>query len=139
MNDLSHEIESKGGDGFELRKPYEHLRRLRIPKTSETRIQPNTKYLELVAYHLGLTGAKTRPNIGKLTHRTTMDAQLYRPCVGALTYYVLDRVDAQLVSKHFWIVYESPNHCGDESVAEVECSMRTSSCESRVLIQSQWS
>ena len=74
MNDLSHEIGSKGGDGFEFGKPYEHLRRLRIPKTSETRIQPDTKYLEPVAHHLGLTCAKTRPNIGFLTHRATMDA-----------------------------------------------------------------
>ena len=51
------------------------------------------------------TGAKTGPTPGVLSHRTTMDAtplltaddtRLYRSCVGALMYYVLDRADAQL-------------------------------------------
>ena len=73
--------------------------------TDETRIQPNTKYLESVAYQVGLTGVKTRPTPGVLTHRATIDAtlsltaddaRLYRSCVGALMYYVLDRADAQL-------------------------------------------
>ena len=63
------------------------------------------KYLESIAYQLGLTGAKARLTPGVLTHRATMDAtpplttddtRLYRSCVGALMYYVLDRADAQL-------------------------------------------
>ena len=61
--------------------------------------------LEFVASQLGLTGAKTRPTPGVLTHRATMDAthlltadvtRLCRSCVGALVYHVLDRADAQL-------------------------------------------
>ena len=110
INDLSREIEFKSSDGFELRKPYEHLKRLRIPMTDETRIQLDTKYLESVAYQLELTCAKTRPTPGVLTHRAKVDAtllltaddtRLYRSCVGALMYYVLDRADAQLeVSTH---------------------------------------
>ena len=59
--ELSREIEFKGSDGFEMEKPYEHLKRLRTPMTDETRIQPNAKCLESVAYQLGLTGAQTRP------------------------------------------------------------------------------
>ena len=63
------------------------------------------KHLEFVANHLGLTGAKTRPTPGVLSHRATLDAtpllsagdaRLYRSCVGALLNYVLDRADAQL-------------------------------------------
>ena len=73
--------------------------------TGETRTQPNPKHLEFVANQLGLTGAKTRPTPGVLSHRATMDAtplltaddaRLYRSCVGALMCYVLDRADAQL-------------------------------------------
>ena len=73
--------------------------------TGETRMQPNPKYLESVANQLGLTCAKTRPTPGVLSHRATMDAtllltaddtRLYRSCVGAHMYYVLDRADAQL-------------------------------------------
>ena len=55
-------------------KPCEHLKRLRIPMTDGTRIQPNAKYLESVAYQLGLTDATRRPTRGVLTHRATMDA-----------------------------------------------------------------
>ena len=84
---------------------YEHLKRLRLPMAGETRTQPNPKHLEFVANQLGLTGAKTRPTPGVLSHRATMDAtpvltaddaRLYRSCVGALMCYVLDRADAQL-------------------------------------------
>ena len=74
MTFLSREIEFKGGNGCELGKPYEHRKRLRIPMTDETRVQPNTTKLESVAYQLGLTGAKTRPTPGVLTHRATVDA-----------------------------------------------------------------
>ena len=52
INDLSREIESKGGDGCELGKPYEHPKRLRRPMTEETRTEPNTRCLESVAYQL---------------------------------------------------------------------------------------
>ena len=61
--------------------------------------------MESVAYQLELTSAKTRATPGVLTHRETMDdtpllttddTRLYRSCVGALMYYVLDRADAQL-------------------------------------------
>ena len=50
-------------------------------------------------------GAKTRPTPHELTHRATVDAtplltaddtRLYRSCVGALMYHVLDRADARL-------------------------------------------
>ena len=91
IRDLSREIEFKGGDGCELGKPYEYLKRLRIPMTDETRIQPNAQYLESVAHQLGLTGAKTRPTPGVLSHRATMvasplltpdDTRLYR-CWGS--------------------------------------------------------
>ena len=104
INDLSREIDSKGGDGCEFGKPYEHPKRLRRPMTEETRTEPNTKCLESVAYQSGLTGAKTRPTPGVLTHRATMDAtlplpaddtHLYRSC-GALIFYVLDRADGRL-------------------------------------------
>ena len=104
ISDLSREIEFKGGDGCEMGKPHEHFKRLRIPMTDETRIQPNTKYLGSVA-HVGLPGVETRPTPGVLTHRSTIDAtlllttddtRLYRSCVGALMYYVSDRADAQL-------------------------------------------
>ena len=47
-------------------EPYEHLKRLRIPMTDETRIQPNAKYLASVANQLRLTGA----------NRATRDAAL---------------------------------------------------------------
>ena len=69
------------------------------------RIQPNPTHLKFVASQLGLTGAKTRPTPGVLSHRATLDAtplltaddaRVYRSCVGALMYYVLDRADAQL-------------------------------------------
>ena len=60
-------------------------------------------YLESVANQLGLTGAKTRPTPGELTHRAAMDAapplttdDTRRSCVGALICDVLDRADAQL-------------------------------------------
>ena len=106
IKDLSHEIEFKASDGCELGKPYEHLKRLRMPMTDETRIQPNTKYLEAVSYHLGLTGAMTTDAwCIVMTHRPTMDAtplltandiRLYRSFVGAFMYYMLNRADAQL-------------------------------------------
>ena len=76
-----------------------------LPMTGETRIQPNPKHLEFVANLLGPTSAKTKPTPGVLSHRSTMDAtlfltaddvRLYRSCVGALMYYVLDRADPQL-------------------------------------------
>ena len=104
VKDLAREINFKEVDRCELEKPYEDLKRLRIPMTEETRIQPNPKYLKSVANRLGLTCAK-RPTPGVLTHRATMDAtplltaddtRLYGSCVGALKYYVLDRADAQL-------------------------------------------
>ena len=126
IRDLSREIEFRRGDGCESGKPHEHLKRLRIPMTDETRKQPNAKYLESVANRLGLTGAKTRPTPGVLTHCATMDAtllltthdtRLYRSCVGALMYHVLDRADAA-GSQHFRIVSESPHHWSDGSVAE---------------------
>ena len=91
-NYLSREIEFRGGDGSEVAKPCEHLKRLRKPMTDETLIQPNTKYLE-------------SDRLMVLTHRATMDAtrlltvddtRLYRSCVGALVYYALDRADALL-------------------------------------------
>ena len=84
---------------------YEHLKRLRLPMTGETRTQPNPKHLEFVANQLALTGAMTRPTPGVLSHRATMDAtplltvddaRLYRSCVGALMCHVLDGADAQL-------------------------------------------
>ena len=71
----------------------------------ETRLQSTTKYLESVADQLGLTGAKPRSSPGVPTHRAMIDAtsaltndetRVYRSCVGALTYYVLDQADAQL-------------------------------------------
>ena len=103
---LSRKIEFKGGDGRELGKPYEHLKRLRMPMTDETRIQPNTKYLEAVSYHLGQTGAMTTDDwCVVMTHRPTMDAtplltandiRLYRSFVGAFMYHMLNRADAQL-------------------------------------------
>ena len=105
IKDLSRETEPKGSDGCQWGKPYEHLKRPRILMTDETRIQPNTKYLESVVDQLGLTGAKTRPTPGVLTHHATMDAtplltaddtRLYRSRVGALMSYMLDRADAQL-------------------------------------------
>ena len=92
-------------DRCEIGKPDEHLKRLRLPMTGETRIQPNPKHLEFVAAQLGLTGAKTRPPPGVLSHRATMDAtplltaddaRVYRSCVGALMCFVMDRADAQL-------------------------------------------
>ena len=76
----------------------------------ETQQQPNTKYLESVAGQLGLTGAKPRPTPGVPTNRTTVDetprltddeTRLYRPCVGALMYYVLDR--RAIGSEHPWL------------------------------------
>ena len=71
---LALEINFKGGDRCETGKPHEHLKRLRLSMTGETRIQPNPKHLEFVANQLGLTGAKTRPTPGVLSHRATMDA-----------------------------------------------------------------
>ena len=92
-------------NNFNGGKPYEHLKRLRLPMTGETRIQPKPEHLEFVADQLGLTSAKTRPIPGVQSHRATMDAtplltaddaRLYRSCVGALMDCVLDRADAQL-------------------------------------------
>ena len=56
----------------ELKKPYEHLKRLRMSVTDETRKRPNAKYLESVANQSWLTCAKTRPTPGVLTQRATM-------------------------------------------------------------------
>ena len=100
VKDLSLEINLKGGDRCETGKPYEHLKRLRLPMIGETRVQPNPKHLDFVATQLGLTGAKTRPTAGVLSYRATMDAtplltaddaRVYRSCVCALMYYLLDR------------------------------------------------
>ena len=93
VEDLVLEINFKGGDRCETGKPCAHLKRLRLPMTGETRIQPNPKHLKFVANHLGPTGAKTRPTSGVLSRRARMDAtplltaddaRLYRSCVGAL-------------------------------------------------------
>ena len=46
VKDLALEIHFKGGDRCETGRPYEHLKRLRLPMTGETRTQPNPKYLE---------------------------------------------------------------------------------------------
>ena len=147
IRDLSREIEFQGGDGCEWGTPYEHLKRLRIPMTDETRIQPYAQYLESVAYQLGLSGANTRPTPGVLTHRATMDAtpllttdgtRLYRSCVGALLYYVLARADAQLEGSYL----RAPTAGAMEALRRVTRYLlgardRMSSCESRALIQSQ--
>ena len=61
IKDLTLEINFNGGDRCETGKPYERLMRLRLPMTSETRIQPNPKRLELSKV---------------LSHRATMDATL---------------------------------------------------------------
>ena len=53
VKDLALEINFKGGDRCETGKPYEHLLRLRLPMTGETRIQPNPKHLEFVANPIG--------------------------------------------------------------------------------------
>ena len=74
INDLLLEINFKGGDRCETRKTYEHLKRLRLSMTGETRTEPNLKHLEFVANQLGLTSAKTRSTPGVLSHRATMDA-----------------------------------------------------------------
>ena len=74
IQDLPREIEFKGSDECELGKPSENLKRLRTLMTDATRTQPDIKYLEYVANPLELTGAKTRPTRGDLTHRATMDA-----------------------------------------------------------------
>ena len=74
VKDLALEINFKGGDRCETGKPYEHLKRPRLPMSGETRIQPNPKYLESVANQLGLTCAKTRPTPGVLPHCAAMDA-----------------------------------------------------------------
>ena len=93
--------------------------------TDETRMQPNEKCPESVAYQLRLTGAKTRLTPGVLKHPATMDAtpllttddtRLYQSCVGALMNHVLDRATAG--STHPWIVFESSHHWSDGSVAE---------------------
>ena len=85
IKDLSRGIEFEGGDGCELGKPYEHLKRLQTSIKDGTRIQPNNKYVRSTADQLGLTGAKTRTTPGVLTYRATVDAT-----------HVLDRVYAQL-------------------------------------------
>ena len=99
VGELALEINFKGGDRCETGKPYEHLKRPRVPMTAETRVQPNPKYLESGADQLGLTCAKTRPTPGVLPHRVTMDAaplltaddtRLYRSCVGALMRTILE-------------------------------------------------
>ena len=105
LRDLSRETDFKGGDGCELVKPHEPLKRLR----------------------LALTGAKTRPTPGVLRHRATLDAtpllttddtRLYRSCLGALMYYLLDRADAQLENKHSLIALESHHHWRNGSNAK---------------------
>ena len=58
IKDHSREMELKGGDGCELGKPCEHCKRLRIPMTDETRVQPNTEYPVSVADQMRL-GVKT--------------------------------------------------------------------------------
>ena len=135
IKDLSREIEFKGGDGRELGKPYEHLKRLRMPMTDETRIQPNTKYLEAVSYHLGLTGAVTTDAwCVVMTHRPTMDAtplltatdlRLYRSFVGAFMYHMLNRTDAQLEGSSLGSYLRDPTNGAMEALR-------------RALIQSRW-
>ena len=44
LKDLSRQIEFKGGDGCEWRKPYEHLKRLRTPMEEEIPLHPNTMH-----------------------------------------------------------------------------------------------
>ena len=74
IKDLAPEINFKGGDTCETGKPYDHLKLFRLLMTGETRIQPNPKHLKFVANQLRLTGAKTRPTPGVLSHRATMVA-----------------------------------------------------------------
>ena len=93
--------------------------------TDETRIQPIAKCLECAAHQLGLTGRTTRRTHRVLTHRATMDAaplltydrRLYLSCVGALMYYVLDRLDA-LLEVSILGSFASSHHWTDGSVAE---------------------
>ena len=96
--------------------------------TGETRTQPNPKHLEFVANQLGLTGAKTRPTPGVLSRRATMDdtplltaddARLHRSCVGAFTYYMLDRADAQLEVSILGTCLRAPTSGAMESLRRV--------------------
>ena len=48
VKDLALEINFRCGDRCETRKPYEHLKRLRLPMTGEIRIQPNPSTLNLL-------------------------------------------------------------------------------------------
>ena len=115
--------------------------------TDETRIQLNAKYLESVANQLELAGAKTRPTPGALTHRATRDAtllqttddtRLYRACVGALMYYVLDRSDAQLEVSILASYQRAPTTGAMEALRRDTVFAGNAGCESRALIQSQW-
>ena len=104
VKDLALEINFKGGDRCETGKLYERLKRLRF-LTGEHEYNQIRNTWNFVANQLGLTGMKTRPTPGVLSHLATMDAtpvliaddaRLHRSCVGALMCHVLDRADAQL-------------------------------------------
>ena len=114
-------------------------RDLQTPMRDETRIQPNNKYPESAADQLGLMmGAKTRPTPGVLTHRATMgatplltseDTRLYRSCVGALVYYVLDRADAQLEVSILGSYSRSPTTGAMEALRRVtRCLLGNTRC-----------
>ena len=104
VKDLAQEINFKGGDRCETGKPYEHLKRLRLPMIGETRIQPIPKHLEFVANHLGLTKAH-RATMDATPLLTADDARLYRSCVGALMYCV-GSSRRSVGSEHSWNVLE---------------------------------
>ena len=145
FKDLALEINFKGGDRCETGTPYEHLKRLRLPMTGETRMQPNPKYLEFVANQLGLTGAKTRPTPGVPSHRATTDAtlllpaddaRLYRSCVGALMYYVLDGADGQLEVSILGTYWRAPTSGAMEALRRVtRCLLGTQSAYVKLRIQ----
>ena len=112
IEDLSREIEFKGGDARLLEQPSKHLERQRTTLKNETRLQPNKKYLDTVAHQLELTTAQPASSPRATSHRATMNAtpqltaaqtSLYRSCVDALSSYVMDRANAQIEVSFGWV------------------------------------
>ena len=79
-------------------KPYEHLKRLRIPMTDESRIHTERNVSRICGKPIGTDGCEDTTDSSAAMDAapplTTDDTR--RSCVGALICDVLDRADAQL-------------------------------------------
>ncbi|CAK0881954.1 unnamed protein product, partial [Prorocentrum cordatum] len=103
-DEMGQHVTFSGGDLHEYGTTYEHLKRLRTQFEHGTELKANPKYLDYAVETLGLGSANTAPTPGVPAHKALMgstsalssvQAGIYRSCVGALMYYAQDRADCQ--------------------------------------------